>query len=124
MDLRNIYIDLGDAGFDFKNGVASLFDEAHSKTPGWEATLRGDVTIDAAPGIPVRFVLIYNNHVNGSGWRFYFVGYGCFQGRMKQVLKREGLSLAIDKIDALAVERIVGNNTGKSKPDVLLLCLE
>ena len=103
IDFQNIRIDVGDTGLDFQNGVASSFDELEPKILEWEATFRENITIDVAPDIPVRFALIHNNHVGGSGWRFYLVGYRCFQGKMKRVFKQEGLSLAIDRIDAHAV---------------------
>jgi hypothetical protein len=95
MDFSNASIDVGDAVLDFKNGAASSFDELESKALEWQATLREYPTIGAAPATPVRFLLIYNNHVNGSGWRYYLVGYGCFQGKLQRVFKREGLSLAV-----------------------------
>jgi hypothetical protein len=103
VDFKNISLDMGDAVLDFHNGVASEFDESEPQTLEWEATFRKDLTIDAAPDTPVRFVLIHDNHMGGSGWRFYLVGYRCLQGKMQRVFKREGLSLAIDRIDAQAV---------------------
>jgi hypothetical protein len=107
VDLQNTSIDVGDAGFDFHKGVASIFEDQELE---WQATFKRDVTVDVAPGIPVRFMLIYNNHMNGSGWHFYFVGYGCFQRRMKQVFGQEGLSLKIDRVDehAVVVAKILG----------------
>jgi hypothetical protein len=101
--LQNMRLDVGNAVFNFRNGVGSEFDELEPKTLEWEATLIEAITVDVAPDIPVRFVLIRNSHVSGSGWRFFLVGYRCLQGKMKQVFKREGLSLAIDKIDSQAV---------------------
>ena len=103
LDLRNMSIDVGDAIFDFPKGVASIFEDEESKTLEWEATLKRDTTIDVAPGVPVRFVLIYNNYMSGSGWQFYFAGYGCFQGKMKQVIRQHGLSLKIDQMNEHAV---------------------
>ena len=100
VDLPNTSMDVGDAVFDFHKGVASIFEDQELE---WEATMKRIMAIDAAPGIPVRFVLIHNNHMNGSGWQFYFVGYGCFQGRMKRVFRQKGLSLKIDRLDEHAV---------------------
>jgi hypothetical protein len=103
IDFKNSTIDVGNAVFEFKNGEASLFDNMEPKTLEWEATLREYATIEVAPAVSVRFFRIYSNHINGSGARFYLVGYGCFQGKTKQVFKREGVSLVIDRIDAQAV---------------------
>jgi hypothetical protein len=66
---RALSLDIGDAVFDFHNAVASEFDELKPTALEWEATITKDLTIEVAPDTPVRFVLIHNNHLGGSGWR-------------------------------------------------------
>jgi hypothetical protein len=106
VDFHNFNIAVGDAVLKFRNGVATLYEdgtEGAPQTEEWEATIKREFTIDVAPARTVRFILIDNVHVNGSGSRFYLVGYGCLQRKMKRVFEREGFSLAIVSTDTRAV---------------------
>jgi hypothetical protein len=114
IDLANTSIDIGGGVLDFRNGAASVFDDSEPKTLDWTVTFIKDIIVEATPTTPVRFLLINFNHVSGSGSLLYVFGYGCFQGTMKEVFKRRGVSLSIDQMNAHAV--VVSLNTVPGSP--------
>jgi len=86
----------------FKNGVALGYDDPEiekSGPPDWKAEIERDTVVQPAPGISVRFLLIYQHHLTGTGWNYWLVGYSCSNGRLRQVFSRDGLSLKIERLD-------------------------
>ncbi len=86
----------------FKDGVALNYDDPEkekSGTPDWRAEIKRDTVVHPAPGISVRFLLIHQDHLTGTGWNWWLVGYGCSNGRLRQVFSCDGLSLKIERLD-------------------------
>jgi hypothetical protein len=88
--------------FAFKNGVAQYYDDPEiqkSGPPDWRAEIERDTVVQPSRGTAVRFLLIYQGHLTGTGWIYWLVGYSCVNGRLRQVFSRDGLSLKIERLD-------------------------
>jgi hypothetical protein len=54
----------------FHDGVALNYDNPEiSRTPDWQADIQRDTAVQPIPVIDVRFLLIHDSHLTGSGWR-------------------------------------------------------
>ena len=102
--------------FAFHNGIALNWDDLDDVTrdPDWEAEIRQDTTVHPTPDENVRFLMIQDTHIRGTGWRLYLIGYRCSNGKLQEVFHREGLSLGIDQLDSSEVT--VGLNPIDNKP--------
>ncbi len=86
----------------FKDGVALNYDDPErekSGTPDWKAEIERDTVVHPAPGSSVRFLLIDEDHLTGTGWNRWLVGYSCSNGHLRQVFSRDGLSFEIERLD-------------------------
>lgn len=107
-DFRNSKIDIGETSYAFHDGEALNYDDpvednSPRRVPDWKATIAQDNFIELNGDMPVRVLLIHNNHETGSGWTYYVVVYRCSKGTLEQIFERHGLTLTIDKIDAKAI---------------------
>jgi hypothetical protein len=85
----------------FKNGVALTHDgtETQKSHPAWKSEFRRDTVVRPESGTVIRFLLIYDSPLTGSGWNYWLVGYKCTDGHLQQVFSRDGLSLKIERLD-------------------------
>jgi hypothetical protein len=120
VDYKNSRIDVGEHGgtriLVFHNGEALQYgdDEGLPKAIDWRATIEEDINVDAAVNVPVRFLLIHDSHEGGSGWRYYLLGYMCFDGNMRRVFERDAMSLHIDTIGSQGLVISLNLNTHKA----------
>ncbi len=114
LDFRNLTIRSGTRTFVFKGGTATHSDSpsepGQNRTPDWTAKIERDTVVQPEPGTSVRFLVIHDNHLTGSGWRYYISGYRCAEGALSEVFHRDGRSLAVDLLssDGIDVSSLVG----------------
>jgi len=105
IDFKNMDIDLHgnklEQHFSFRNGKAQEIIEDEPEIPKqveWEATIEKEMSVTPTHDVIIRFILIVNDHVGGTGEIGYLVGYGCFNGLLRQVFEQDGFTLNIDKM--------------------------
>lgn len=118
IDFKNLTIPVRTGRpFAFHNGVALNWDRDSPDVtldPDWEAEIKQETVVQPTPDVDVRFLLIQDTHMTGTGWRLYLMGYRCSNGKLQEVFHREGLSLGIDQLDDSGVT--VGLNPTSNKP--------
>ena len=120
LDVRNTTLQVAGRTFVFHNGVAKK-GPLESVPNGnekelrheWKAAIEQDTVVRPAPDTTIRFLLIDDSHETGSGWRFYLVGFRCYEGQLQQVFSKQGLTLKIDHLDAsgVTIRRVEQGNT-------------
>jgi len=121
LDVPNLTIQAAQRTFAFHNGVAengpleqvSIGGQTGSRHE-WRAAIEKDTIVRPSPDAVVRFLLINDSHETGSGNRFYLIGLRCSGGKLEQVFLREGLSLTVDRLDAIGVTVGLTVNQGDS----------
>jgi hypothetical protein len=111
LDFKNLTFQVGKMSFEFHNGEASNYNtpdyvpiNPEDGPPDWDAEIDRDSIVNASAIVPVRFLLIDNMHVAGSGWDYYLVGFRCSNGVLKTVFALNGhLSLKIEQLDPSGV---------------------
>ncbi len=102
LDFKNLTISRGKRIFAFKDGVAHNYEIPEiekSGPPDWNAEIERDTVVHPIPDVTLRFLLIKDSHLTGTGWNFWLVGYSCSNGHLRQVFSRDGLSLEIERLD-------------------------
>jgi hypothetical protein len=98
LDFGNLTIASGTRKFVFKDGTALNHDaKGDSSDADWKAEIARDTVVQPAPGVTVRFLLIHDSHMTGSGWRYYLLGYCCSNSKLQEVFRRDGLSLEVER---------------------------
>jgi hypothetical protein len=116
LDFKNLTINSGSRTFAFDNGTAANYDSPsdpeRDRKPDWRAEIERDTVVQPDPKVSARFLVIHDNHETGSGWRYFISGYQCSDGELREVFHRDGLSLAVDRLDSdgINVSSIVGAN--------------
>jgi hypothetical protein len=119
-DINYLTIACGDRIFDFIDGTALNYDRpGGSGTPDWKAKFERDTVVEPNPGVAVRLLLIRDSHETGRRWRYYLVAYRCSNGRLQQVVHRDGLSLKIDRLDSSTITVSLNTVSGQK----LLRCI-
>lgn len=81
VDFGNATFDSGGTLFSFHSGKAYHRDcpdcSERRNRWDWAAEIEKDVTVVATPGVPVRFLLIHDDHKTGTGWWYHLVGFRC-----------------------------------------------
>ena len=108
LDFENLPVHTARRKFAFRNGVAVNFDLPPERSdrespPDWKARIEKDTVVQPAPDVVVRFLLIHDSHVTGSGWRYYLTGLRCSSGKLQEVFHRDGLSLGIERLDSTSI---------------------
>ena len=79
--------------FAFRKGVAMNCDSPQpcdkQSQPDWEAEIEKDIVVRPDPNVVVRFLLIHDSHVKGSGWRYYLTGLRCSNGKIQEIFHRD-----------------------------------
>ena len=102
LDFKNLTISRANRIFAFNDGIALNYDTPEtdrSAPPDWEAEVKWESVVHPTSGIKIRFLLIHDSHLTGSGWNYWLVGYKCSDGSLEQVFSLDGLSLEVDGLD-------------------------
>ena len=108
LDVKNMTVKSLGRVFVFRRGKAYNFDlpEYEANKPDWEATIEKDTTVSPAPGVAVRFLLINDSHLTGSGWQFYLIGLRCAPSnsatgaaQLQNVFEVRAMSLSVKELD-------------------------
>ncbi len=102
IDFENVTISAGKLIFAFRDAIALAYEMPEiekSGPPDWKAEIQRDTVVHPASGTTVRFLLIYDSHLTGSGWNYWLVGYKCSDGHLQQVFSREGLSFRVERLE-------------------------
>jgi hypothetical protein len=109
-DFRNFTVHTAQRTFAFHDGVAKNGPLEETPTNGaaerqheWKAEIQNDTVVRPSADAVVRFLLIHDSHDTGSGWRLYLIGFRCSDGKLEQVFHRDGMSLSVDRLDAIGV---------------------
>lgn len=109
VDFGNTTFDSGGSQFSFHGGKAHHWDcqdcsERRNKWD-WEARIEKDVTVIPTPDVPVRFLLIHDDHKTGTGWWYHLVGFRCAaikgdaqKRQLVKVFDRTAMTLHIEKL--------------------------
>lgn len=64
--------------------------------PDWKTTIEQDIILDPAPSERVRLLVLFQNHVTGTGSFTYILGFQCTGGSVKNIFETsgEGIKLA------------------------------
>jgi hypothetical protein len=120
LDFRNLTFRVGLRTFAFHDGVAANYDAPDGQAsrysqPDWKAEIEKDSVIQPVPDVVVRFLLIHDVHVTGSGWRYYATGYHCSGGKLQEVIHHEGMSLRVERLDSVSIDISLDAIPGKSR---------
>jgi hypothetical protein len=120
LDFRNLTFQVGPRTFAFHEGVAVNYDGRDGQAgrysqPDWKAEIEKDSVIQPVPDVVVRFLLIHDVHVTGSGWRYYATGYHCSGGKLQEVIHREGMSLRVERLDSVSIDISLDPLPGKAR---------
>jgi len=123
LDFRNLTFRAGPRTFAFHRGVAENLDDSDGQAgphsaPDWKAEIEQDSVIQPVPDVVVRFLLIHDVHVTGSGWRYYATGYHCLAGKLLEVFYREGMSLRVERLDSVRIDISLDAIPGKSRKTI------
>ena len=126
VDFKNLTFGSHGLVFSFHAGIAQLFTweglalAADGKTapkPDFQAEIGLDKTVSPAPGVKVRFLRFELDHLTGSGWANWVVGFTCAAGTLREVFARHALSLRLESLtdDEVTVSMLPysGKNTAK-----------
>jgi hypothetical protein len=122
VDFSNLKFESAGMVFAFHKGKAYSWDCrdcADRDKPDWGAKIEQDKIISPAPGIRIRFLLVENNHLTGTGAWYHVVGFRCEptgsqnRGRLLKVFDRNGMSLQLESIDNQGVTLTTATVPGK-----------
>lgn len=89
--------------FHFHHGVALEF-EGGDKRPDWRTTITRDVTVKPEASKGIRFLMLFRDHLSGSGSWTYLVGLACSGGRVRQVFQAGGVYMRVIEISPERVQ--------------------
>lgn len=120
LDFKNLTFRVGLRTFAFHDGVAANYDDPDGQSgrysqPDWKAEIEKDSVIRPVPDVVVRFLLIHDVHVTGSGWRYYAAGYRCSGGKLQEVIHHEGMSLRVERLDSASIDICLDAIPGKAR---------
>ena len=118
LDVRNTTIRTDQRTFAFHNGMAVNCDAppeegAGQHQPDWQAEIEQDRLLRPAPNVTLRFLLIHDSHVTGSGWLYYATAFRCSNGKLQEVFQRHGLSLRVERLSANRIDVSMMTTPGK-----------
>lgn len=127
IDFKNLTFGSEGLVFPFHDGVAEIYDwegiamSAENGTqpkPEFQAEIDLDKTVSPAPGVKVRFLRFELDHLGGSGWRNYVLGFACGGGVLREVFHREAISLRLESLndDEITVSMLPFDGRNKAKP--------
>lgn len=122
VDFNNATFESDRTLFSFHHGKARRSDcpdcGEQSEPWDWKANIEKDVTLNPSPDVTVRFLLVHDEHMTGSGWWYHLVGFRCApigdQPDRKQLVKvfdRTAMSL---RIETLTTDRVTVSITERS----------
>ena len=125
VDFRNLKFESKGRFFAFHKGKAYNWEcpecGVDRDNPDWEAEIEQDKVINPAPSIRIRFLLVHDDHLRGTGWWYHVIGFQCEAtgsskrgGRLLKVFDRQGMSLQPERIDDQGITVTAATVPGKS----------
>jgi hypothetical protein len=83
--------------------------------PGWDwqAGIEQDRILRPVPNVTLRFLLIPDSQLTGSGRQFYATAFRCSKGKLQEVFQRHGLSQRVERLSANRIDVNMMTTPGK-----------